>query len=148
MNGLFDNLVYWHWWILAIALLILEIFTPGAFFMWMGAAAAFTGLILLAVSDLSWQVQFVIFSVLSVITIIAGQKWFRRNPIASEQPSITDRGDDLIGNYYEVAQAINNGEGRIKVGDGTWKAVGPDCEPGTKVRVVEVNSAIVTVELA
>ncbi len=147
MDGIFDNLVYWHWWILAITLLILEIFTPGAFFMWMGAAAGMTGLILLAVPDLSWELQFVIFSVSSVVVIFAGQKWFRRNPIVSDQPSIGDRGGDLIGQTYRVEQAIKNGSGRIKVGDSTWKAIGPDCEAGSNVRVISVNAAIVTVEL-
>lgn len=147
MAGIFDNLVYWHWWILAITLLILEIFTPGAFFMWMGAAAGITGLVLLAMPDISWQLQFVIFSVTSIVTIFAGYKWFRRNPIVSEQPSIGERGDDLIGQTYQVEQAIVNGNGRIKVGESTWKAMGPDCKVGSNVRVIAVDAAIVTVEL-
>lgn len=144
---MFDNLLYWHWWILAITLLILEIFAPGAFFMWMAAAAGITGLVLFALPDISWQLQFVLFSVISIIAIFAGYKWFRRNPIVSEQPSIGERGDDLIGQTYQVEQAIINGNGRIKVGDSTWKAIGPDCEAGSNVRVVTVDAAIVSVEL-
>lgn len=147
MTGMFDNLVYWHWWILAITLLILEIFAPGAFFMWMAAAAGITGLVVLAIPDLSWQLQFVIFSVTSIVAIFAGYKWFRRNPIASDQPSIGKRSDDLIGQTYQVEQAIINGTGRIKVADSTWKAIGPDCAAGSKVRVIAVDAAIVSVEL-
>ena len=36
----------WHWWVLAVALFILEIFSPAAFFIWIGIAAGFMGLLL------------------------------------------------------------------------------------------------------
>ena len=35
-----DQLGHWHWWILTAALIILEVFAPGAFFLWLGLAAA------------------------------------------------------------------------------------------------------------
>ncbi len=147
-SGIFDNLLFWHWWVFAIVLLILEIFTPGAFFMWMSAAAGVIGLVLLAMPELSWQTQFILFAVSSIIAIIAGKAWFSRNPISSEMPTLNQREDDLIGKVFEVEQAISNGSGRIKVGESTWKANGPDCNAGASVRVVSVNGAELTVEIA
>ncbi len=146
LTGIFDNQVYWHWWIFAIILLILEIFTPGAFFMWMSAAAGLIGIILLAVPELSWQTQFIIFAITSVIAIIAGKMWFTRNPINTEMPSLNSREDELIGRVLEVEQAIINGSGRVKVGESTWKANGPDCKIGASVRVVSVSGAELMVE--
>ncbi len=146
-DGIFDNLVYWHWWIFAIVLIILEIFTPGAFFMWMGAAAGVTGLVLLISPELSWTTQFVIFSVVSVLTITMGKLWFNRNPIKTEKPNLNQREDDLIGRVFKVEQEIINGSGRIKVGDSTWKANGPDCDIGSQVRVINVDGAELIVEL-
>ena len=35
----FDVFDYWHWWVLAILLFILEVFSPAAFFIWIGLAA-------------------------------------------------------------------------------------------------------------
>jgi len=148
LSGIYDNLVYWHWWVLAIALIILEIFSPAAFFMWMSAAAGVVGLILLAMPELTWQTQFILFSVISIIAIIAGKTWFNRNPIKTDKPTLNTREDDLIGKVFEVEQAITNGNGRIKVGESTWKAHGPDCKVGDSVRVVSVNGAELTVELA
>ena len=146
LTGIFDNLVFWHWWVFAIILLILEIFTPGAFFMWMSAAAGVIGAILLIAPELSWQTQFVIFAVTSIIAIIAGKAWFSRNPINTDMPSLNAREDELIGKIFEVEQAIVNGSGRIKVGESTWKANGPDCEVGGSVRVTSVNGAELIVE--
>ena len=68
-HGIFDNLEFWHWWVFAIVLVILEVFSPGAFFMWMGAAAGVTGLSLLVMPELSWQTQFVIFAIMSLSLI-------------------------------------------------------------------------------
>ncbi len=146
LGGIFDNLVFWHWWVFAIILLILEIFSPGAFFMWISAAAGVTGAILLVAPEFSWQVQFVIFAVVSIIAIIAGKAWFSRNPIATEMPLLNTREDELIGKVFEVEQAIVNGSGRIKIGESTWKANGSDCEIGASVRVTGVNGAELTVE--
>jgi membrane protein implicated in regulation of membrane protease activity len=145
-SGIFDNLHFWHWWVFAIVLFILEMLSPGIFLMWIGFAAVITGAILLALPDMGWQAQFVIFAIAGIVAVIAGRMWFQRNPIVSDQPALNERSDDLIGKVYEVQQAIKNGEGRIKVGESTWKAIGPDCAEGTQVRVVSVNGAIVKVE--
>lgn len=147
MNGIFDNLLFWHWWVFAIVLIILEILTPGAFFMWMGASASLIGLFLLVASETSWEIQFILFAVISILSIIAGKFWFKRNPIHSEQPTLNQREDDLIGQIFEVEQAIINGSGRIKVGESTWKAKGPDCEIGSSVHVIKVEGTELIVEL-
>ena len=60
MFGL-EVLDYWHWWVLAVLLLILEVFSPAAFFIWIGFAAGIMGLLLL-ISDFTWQTQFLMFA--------------------------------------------------------------------------------------
>jgi len=146
MEGVFDQLQFWHWWIIAIILLILEMLSPGVFFMWIGLAAGVTGAVLLALPELGWEMQFVIFALASVLAVIVGKVWFTHNPINSEQPALNERSEDLIGKIYQVEQAIQNGAGRIKVGESTWKAIGPDCPAGSLIRVVSVDGAIVKVE--
>ena len=46
---------YWHWWVLALALLILEALVSGFFLLWLSVAAGFVGLTLLLYPELSWQ---------------------------------------------------------------------------------------------
>ena len=42
-----QNIVFWHWWILAGVLLILELTSPVFVFLWLGFAAAAVGFLLL-----------------------------------------------------------------------------------------------------
>ena len=146
LDGIFDNLQFWHWWIFAVLLMILEVFSPGAFFMWMGAAAGVIGLVLLFIPDMSWQLQFILFTVLSFITIIVGRTYFNRDKNDFDDPTIGELEQSLIGKVVEVEQAIQNGTGRVKVGETTWKANGPDCPAGHSVKVVGVNGAVLMVE--
>lgn len=146
MSGIFDNLVFWHWWVLAVILLIFEVFSPGAFFLWLSVSASLLGLILLAVPDLSWELQFILFSIISIIAITIANIWFKKNPIKSSHPTLNQREDDLIGKVFTVDKTIKNGTGRIKVGESTWKANGPDAKRGSLVRVVKVDGAELYVE--
>ena len=64
-----DKIVFWHWWILGVLLLGVEMLAPGEFFLWLGISAGVTGGILLIAPDIGWQWQFVLFGVLSVVSI-------------------------------------------------------------------------------
>lgn len=145
-NGIFEHLQFWHWWAFGIVLIILEIFSPGAFFMWMGIAAGATGLALLISPEMSWQWQFILFSVTSIAAILIGRTFFNRRTINTEDPTHRQLEKELTGNVYKVEKAIINGSGRIKVGESTWKAEGPDCKAGASVKVTGVRGAVLLVE--
>ena len=49
-----DLLDYWHWWVLAILLLILEVFSPAAFFIWIGLAAGIIDFVVWTRCELGW----------------------------------------------------------------------------------------------
>lgn len=144
--ALFDSLEYWHWWIFALLLVILEVFSPAVFFMWMGIGAAVTGLLLLLFPEMNWETQFVIFAVLSIVSITAVRLWLKRNPIHSDRPLLNRRGEELIGRVFTVEIPIVNGSGRVRVGESNWKVEGPDCEAGARVRVVAAAAAVLQVE--
>ena len=46
---------FWHWWVLALLLIGIEIFAPGFIFIWLAAAAGVVGVLLLVMPGLSWQ---------------------------------------------------------------------------------------------
>ncbi len=146
-NGIFDYLLYWHWWLFAIALVIVEIFSAGAFFIWMGVAAILTGFVLLVMPEMSWQAQFILFAISSIAAILLGRLFFNRKEINTEDPTLSSQESSLIGKSFTVEQAITNGSGRVKVGESTWKANGPDCEVGSSVKVLAVDGAELIVEL-
>ncbi|HIO93515.1 MAG TPA: NfeD family protein [Leucothrix mucor] len=147
MSDFLNQLSYWHWWIFAVVLIILEIFSPAAFFIWLGVAGGVTGLVLLIAPEISWPVQFIIFSVFSIVAVWLGRSWFKINTDETDHPFLNEPSAELVGRICKVEQAISGGEGRIIVGDSTWKALGPDAEIGTKVRIVSADTAVLTVEL-
>lgn len=148
LDGIFDNLLYWHWWLFAIALIIVEVFSAGAFFIWMGVAAILTGFVLLVMPAMSWQIQFTLFAISSIAAILLGRSFFNRKEINTEDPTLSSQETSLIGKTFAVEQAIINGSGRVKVGESTWKANGPDCNVGSSVKVVAIDGAELIVEPA
>ena len=69
---------FWHWWVFAIILTTLEIILPSFFALWLGIAAFFTGLLLLLFPDMSWQFQWLLFSLLAVMSIILWRKYYKK----------------------------------------------------------------------
>ena len=115
--------------------------------MWLGFAAGVTGLVVLVAPDIVWEIQILMFAILSVVSVLVGRQWFRKNPIETDQPVLNLRGQELIGHVYEVVERpIENGAGRVRVGETTWKVEGPDAPVGSKVRVVGVDSNVLKVE--
>ena len=139
---------FWHWWILAIALGAIEVFAPGAIFIWMGAAAGIVGLVLLVLPDLSWQTQWIGFAVLSVASVAGWRIWARRHPTETDQPALNRRGEQYIGRTFVLEHPVANGFGKIIVNDTTWKIAGPDLPAGTRITVTGVDGTVLLVEAA
>lgn len=146
METLFQHIDHWSWWILAIALLVLEVFAPGTFFLWMGIAAGVVGVLLLILPGMGWEYQVVVFATLSVASIIIWRQYFRKHPVQSDQPALNRRGHQYVGRTFTLDNPIVNGLGKIHVDDTTWKIEGEDCEAGSKVRVTGVDGVILKVE--
>ena len=82
-----EHIVFWHWWILAGLLLILELTAPAFFFLWLGIAAAAVGLIMLVFPSIGVETQLVLFAIASIVSVIAWRK-YRESPggAGSERP--------------------------------------------------------------
>lgn len=147
MIEFFKHLEFWHWWIFAFVLAILEIIVPGAFFIWFGLSSLVTGVVLLAIPSLGWEWQFVFWGVLGLVTVISWRVWMRAYPNQSEDNnSLNRRGQQYIGQILELEEPIINGQGKAKLGDSVWRVSGPELGRGQKVRVVGTNGTILVVE--
>jgi len=143
-----EEIEFWHWWVAAIVLVVAEVFAPGTVALWMAVSAAVVGLLLLAVPDLTWQTQFLVFAVLSVATVIGWRAYQLRFPTVSDQPTLNRRGEQYVGRTFTLTEAIVNGTGKIHVDDTMWKVEGADLPEGTRVRVTGVEGTVLTVEPA
>ena len=138
---------FWHWWILAVALIIVEILLPSFFALWLAIAAALTGLLLLIFPGLGWEWQLLLFAIFSVISIIAWRRYYQKHPIKTDEPLLNRRGEGYLGRELTLSQPIVDGIGKIRLDDSTWKVQGPDCPAGSKIRIIALNNVVFTVEL-
>ncbi len=136
---------FWYWFILAGILLTVEIIAPGAFFLWIGIAAALTGIAAWVVPALSVPVQLILFAVFSVLSILVWRKLYK-NPEIRNQPTSDHRGAQYIGRVFTLQEPVVDGVGRLVIDDTSWRILGPDCEAGSKVKITGVSGVALTVE--
>ena len=138
--------VFWYWWVIALVLLVIEILAPGFFFLWMSISGFVTGMLVLLIPVISMNVQVLVFSVLSVVTIMIWKFYGKKHPIESDHPLLNRRGDQYVGRVFNLYQPIKNGEGKIKVDDSIWKVHGEDCNINTRVKVIAVRGTVFDVK--
>ena len=143
-----NDIIFWHWWILGIGLLVLEVFAPGAFFLWMGIGAGLVGFLLLIFPSIAWEYQLMVFVVFSIVSIAVWKTYQRKHPPTSDKPTLNQRGEQYVGRTFTLREAIVDGLGKIKVDDTTWKVRGRDCAAGTHIKVTGVDGTILLVEKA
>lgn len=138
---------FWYWLIVGCLFLVLEIFAPGAVLMWFGFAALITGFLYWLMPDMSLAAQIITFTISSGLSILAWRFYRQRMPEPeSPDPDLNNRLGAYVGKESVLTKAIENGKGRIQLGDGTWVVLGEDQPKGTRVRIVGVQGIQFQVE--
>jgi len=133
----------WLLWILvAVALGLGELATPGLFFLGPVAIAAGAAAILAAVGA-GWFVQLVVFAVGSLASLGVLRPIARahlRTPAAIRTGTAA-----LVGAKAVVLERVDHLGGRVKIGGEVWSARTLDehevIEPGTRVEVAQIDGA-------
>ncbi len=137
---------FWYWWGLAFILLILEMLTPGFFFMWLAVSGFVTGFLVWLFPVIGLNLQVLLFSVFSVLAITGWRFYGKKLSLETDQPLLNKRGAQYIGRVFSLYAPIENGQGKIKVDDTIWKVHGEDCDIHTKVKVTGVKGTVFEVE--
>ena len=142
-----ETVLWWHWIVFGIGLLILDM-TMGTFFiLGLGVAAIIVGVMDIYLG-LSFTVELTIWMILSILAIAAWFKWFRENPI-------TDSGQsnyrlDTLGIVMEDIQPHSRGKVTFDtpvLGNTSWHAISKvDIDKGTRVQIVQINGQLIEVE--
>ncbi len=146
MIELLERLEFWHWWVLAAGLIAFEVIVPSTFFLWSGVAAVVVGLVLLAASDIGWQLQVLLFALLSVINVVAWRYYAKARPGRSDDPQLNRRAERYIGRQFTLEEPIVNGRGSINADGIIWKIEGKNFDAGIRVKIVGVDGVILKVE--
>ena len=143
-----DQIEFWHWWVAAVALIVIEALAPGAIFMWLGVSAAVVGVVLLLAPDLSWEYQVLIFAMLSVATVVGWRIYHKSHPTETDLPTLNRRSEQYIGRNLTLDEAIVNNVGRVRLDDTSWKVEGDDLPAGARIEVVGVDGVVLKVAAA
>lgn len=137
---------YWWWFSAGAILMVLELVTPGVFFMWIGFGAFITGIIAAIFPSAAPAFLGFIFAVLSVISVFVGKKIMLKKS-GNEDTGLNNRMVQYIGQVYQVYEPIVDGRGKISVGDTLWLASArTDIAANTAVKVVGVHGTTLEVE--
>ena len=130
------------WSIVAVALAIGEIVTPGLFVLGPIALAAAAAAVAAAFGA-GWVIELIVFvggSVASLALIRPIAKAHLRLPIALRTGAAA-----LVGSPAVVLERVDSSGGRVKIGGEVWSARAFDenqvLVPGTKVQVAEIEGA-------
>jgi inner membrane protein len=139
--------LHYLWWIVALLLIGGEVLLPGYFMLWIGIAAAVMGAVTLVLPGLAALAQALVFVVLAFVSCFVYWKFVRprlnRVPVGNER--LNRRGEQLIGQRFPLCEAIVNGRGKAKVGDGMWLVTGPDLPLGATVEVIGIEGTTLRV---
>lgn len=135
----------WSWIIAGLVLLALELVLPGGFLLWMGIAGILTGLLVL-LQPLDWPVQWLIFGVLSLVSILIWVRLTRNRGAQTDRPLLNQRAEQFVGREAVLDRPIAGGFGRLALGDTIWRVAGPDLPAGQKVRIVGADGAVLRIE--
>ncbi len=142
-----ETVLWWHWIVFGIALLILDMSMGTFFILGLGVAAIIVGVIDSFVGT-SFTVELSIWMILSILAIAAWFKWFREKPV-------TDSGQsnyrlDTLGTVAEDIQPHSRGKVTFDtpvLGNTSWHATAKvDIDKGTRVKIVEINGQLIHVE--
>ena len=146
MEHLNDIVMWWHWVIVGLVLLLVEVVTMT--FLFAGfAIAAFIVAVTMLLVGLPFPMQLALWSLLAVAVFL---KW--RSLEARKQAPDVGQSDMGLSTKGTVIEPIApGGKGRVRfdvpvLGNSEWIATADEAlEPGTRVRIVDITGQLIKV---
>lgn len=135
------------WVIISIVCLILELSSGDFFILCFAIGAAVAAIVAGCGLSLTWQI--IIFAIVSALSLLLVRPTLLRKLHKPNRERLSNA-EAMIGQEGRVSETIEaGGYGRVAIDGDDWKAVSADgsaINSGTRVRVVKMDSIIVTVE--
>lgn len=137
------------WGILGLLLVGLELITGTTYILW-PAVAALVMAALVFILPLSWELQFVLFFILSTVLLVVGHMYLKPMMKSGEPSDLNDPGRTMLGRRVTAIVDFDNGDGRVTVGDTQWKASTDAGDPkaGDPLVITAIAGATLIVEPA
>jgi inner membrane protein len=113
---------------------------------WIGIALALTGGYKLSGGEAAGGWWLGAGVALVITDVLIDLVWAHPTISKSDQPDLNRPTALLVGRVLVVAEAIDGGRGKVRVGDTLWPAEGPDAAAGSDVRVIAAKATVLVVE--
>jgi membrane protein implicated in regulation of membrane protease activity len=138
------------WFLIGLALLIIELFGMGLIIGFFGIGAWVTSLVLLGI-DLSFSSQLVVFVASSLLTLIALRKMLKNKFFDGHLIGDTDSNelkDEYVGHRVVVEEDLSpNKLGKVSFKGSPWTAISEDTiKAGEMAEITAINSTQLTVK--
>jgi membrane protein implicated in regulation of membrane protease activity len=140
------SLLWWHWIVLGIFLLTMEIFTGTFMLLGLGISAIIVGVVDI-IYPLSTEMEVIVWMLLSLLSIAIWFKYMKDTRVETSGQS--NYSLETLG-IVEKTIAIN-GRGRVRfdtpiLGNSTWQATSKEhLETGSRVKIVAVKGQLIEV---
>lgn len=142
MEEFLIDLTRWEWWtIIAFTSLILEIFIPGAVFIWPALAAMMVAL-LAAFFPLTWEQNCILFTLLAITIGAFSRSAYTKLRYRSDNINLNENRERMQGTTCEVMEVITPTSGRVRLHDSSWSAriiEGPNLPVGSLVEIIDLK---------
>lgn len=137
-----------RWLMIGFALLILEVLTGTMYMLWIAAAAMIVGVIMFILPVLDWQMQLLLFSILTAVLMYVGHTYLRPKMQGGEPSDLNDRARSMVGMRVKAVANFDTGRGRVQVGDTQWRASMKtgNAKAGDELKIVSVVGTTLDVE--
>lgn len=147
MFDYFSTNVWLIWVIVSIICLILELSSGDFFILCFAIGAAVAAIVAGCGLTVTWQI--IIFAVVSALSLLLVRPALVKKLHKPHRERLSNA-EAMIGQQGRVSEAIEaGGYGRVAIDGDDWKALSADgsaIDKGTTVRVVKMDSIILTVE--
>ena len=135
------EILWWHWAILAGALIVVEMLGAGGFLMGIAVSGLLLAL-LTALTPMGWALQIMVFAVLAAVLSFVYIKRFRSFNEQTDRPELNNRLAQLVGSRGEVV-AVGAAHPKVKIGDSLWSVeIGCEVAVGDKIEVTAVVNGV------
>ncbi len=142
-----NNVLWWHWIVIGLLLLGMEMMTGTFVLLGLGIAAILVGVIYLLFS-ISFNTGLLLWLFFSVVAIGAWFRWFRTKPVS--QSGQSNYRLDTLGTVMEQITPHQRGKVAFDtpvLGNSSWPTTAKTEIPkGSRVKIVQVNGQLIEVK--
>jgi len=142
-----ETVLWWHWIVIGLALLIVEMNTGTFIILGLGLASVVVGVLDLIVG-LSFTSEVLIWIVLAILSLVAWKKWAKEEHISNSGQS--NYSLDTPGRVTEAIEPHSRGKVMFDapiLGNTKWTATAEISIPkDTRVKIIEVRGQLIEVE--